>query len=63
MAIAHSNLGESLIKMGQLEDAEKHFRASLALEPNHTLTKFRLASVAIKMDHPTNEMLHEADAL
>ena len=63
MALAHSNLGECLLKMNDLSTAEKHFRQALSIEPNHTLTKFRLASVAIKLDKPSKDLLYEAEAL
>jgi Tfp pilus assembly protein PilF len=63
MAVAHSNLGECLLKTGDVGGAEGHFRQALAIEPNHTLTKFRLASVAIKLDSPSKELLYEAEAL
>ena len=63
MAVAHSNLGECLLKLGDLSGAEGRFRQALAMEPNHTLTKFRLASVAIKLDRPSNELLYEAETL
>ena len=61
--MAHSNLGECLLKLGDLSGAESHFRQALAIEPNHTLTKFRLASVAIKLDRPPKELLFEAETL
>ena len=61
--MAHSNLGECLLKIGELSGAERHFRQELAIQPNHTLTKFRLASVAIKLDRPSKELLYEAESL
>ena len=61
--MAHSNLGECLLKTGDVGGAERYFRQALAIEPNHTLTKFRLASVAIKLDTPSKELLYEAEAL
>ena len=63
MGMAHSNLGECLLKTGDMGGAEQHFRQALAIEPNHTLTKFRLASVAIKLDTPSKELLYEAETL
>ena len=63
MGVAHSNLGECLLKMGDLTGAEREFREALSIEPNHTLTKFRLASVAIKMDKPSIPFLYESESL
>ena len=63
MAVAHSNLGECLLKMGDLATAEKQFRQALSMEPNHTLTKFRLSNVIIKMKQPSTSLLHEAETL
>ena len=63
MGVAHSNLGECLLKTGDVGGAEGHFRQALAIEPNHTLTKFRLATVAIKLDTPSKELLYEAESL
>ena len=63
MGVAHSNLGECLLQMGDLTGAEKEFREALSIEPNHTLTKFRLANIAIKMDKPSVSFLYESKSL
>ena len=63
-AIAHSNLGNAHQELGEMVEAEQHYREALTLDGNHTLTKFRLAKLITDIPHmKTVPRLLEADAL
>ena len=62
-AIAHSNLGNAHHELGEMVDAELHYREALKLNGNHTLSKFRLAKLITDAPHKTVTRLLEAEAL
>ena len=62
-AIAHSNLGHAHQELGEMADAELHFREALKLDSNHMLTKFRLAKLISDVGPKTTGRLREADTL
>ena len=61
--IAHSNLGHAHQELGEMKEAELHYREALKLDWNHTLTKFRLAKLISDVPPLTVPRLLEADAL
>ena len=62
-AIAHSNLGHAHQELGEMGEAEHHYREALRLDGNHTLTKFRLAKLISDTGPKTVRRLEEADSL
>lgn len=62
-AIAHSNLGNAHQELGEMKEAEEHYRRALKLDENHLLTKFRLAKLISDVSPRTLQRLLEADAL
>ena len=44
---AHYNLGESLRKLGDLSEAETHYRRAISLDEKDALQKFSLVKVVI----------------
>lgn len=62
-AVAHSNYGDCLQKLGAYDDAENSYRESLRLDSTHMLTKFRLASLITNTGKPIPARLWEAQQL
>ena len=62
-AVGHSNLGNAHQELGEMSEAELHFREALRLDSNHTLTAFRLAKLIIDLPARTLPRLLEADDL
>ena len=58
---AHTSLGEAHLGLGELEEAQLHFRRAMALDSQDLENKFKLVKLII--DHPTahtTEKLTEA---
>ena len=53
----HYNIGQSLIRMNNLVDAEKEFRTELQLNPTDTLTKYYLAYALTEQKVKTDEAI------
>ncbi len=62
-AVAQSNYGDCLSKLNMVEEAERHLQKALQLDNNHTLTKFRIAAVIVKLPKPSREQLLQAERL
>lgn len=54
-AEAHTNLGESLLELGELDEAERHFRRKLVLDSEDNMNRFRLVKVIL--DHTTAQTM------
>ena len=60
-AEAHTSLGETLLELGELDEAERHFRLAMALDSEDALNRFRLVKVILdRATSQTTEKLTEA---
>lgn len=60
-ARAHTSLGETLLELGELDEAETHLRQALALDSQDTVNKFRLVKLILdRTTAQTTDRLTEA---
>ena len=58
---AHTSVGETLLELGELDEAEGHFRQAMALNSDDALNRFRLVKVILdRTTAQTTERLTEA---
>ncbi len=56
--LAHNNLGDVLLRKGNVEEATAHFRESLRIEPDDPRARFNLG-VALGIQHRTEEAIEQ----
>jgi tetratricopeptide (TPR) repeat protein len=60
---AHSNLGEALLKQGELDKAIEHYHKALQIDPNYSETHFNLGSALAKLGKSNEAIAYYHKAL